>query len=757
MPHPALARERWRALLSRAVACCALLLAALTALPAAAQAEFATLSTGAGKTCAVTTSADVTCWGAYTAVGGPPPPPGPGIFTPEPTTVPAAAPAKTVDAGEQGYQCAVRTDGSIGCWGWAWYFDQDYWPTRNVAPVGLVKTGVSGTAITNFADVAVNDREGCAVQSTGRVRCWQAGAEAINDEIAGITDATAVTSAGEAFCAVRATGGVACWDRGLSRTTGIMMGPVAVWTKGATATNVPGIAGAVSASGTCAVLDDGKVTCWTISHRPKKDEEYVSFTTPTVVEGTGKVWRMASRPGNNCAVRIDTKVVCWGSGAPAVVDGVDLATDVSVGDGFACARDADAKVLCWGAGKYLGNAAVADLPQSPPATPTGNPQVAGSIGPRPELYPLAPSRPLPSTNGGGFGEVTATAIIVRWDAPLNVPESGLKGYEVTLGGQTKSVPPTGDATQFTGLTPSTSYTANVIAIDNDGGRSEPLVIQYTTLADLKIGPPAFEDPDIAGAEITIHWHPTGSLAPVSFLLEVNNQQISLPGSARSYTITGLAGSTNYLIRLTARDGEGQQQATSEVTYRTEPNTLPTPSPSPTPVPTRVPVIAERVFTAKGTTTIATLTKSPMPVTGRVSVMVNDLSEIVGAGSITLNDTQGRSTALGFLPVTATIGFATSQVTLSQASPLALSYKLRVKVKSVKAFGAIPLAGGNNCQTKQLTTIPLASTAGGFSVASGGTLAGNYAISDLNGCGLFGGLVTPLVASTGNPMSLTLTP
>ena len=89
------------------------------------------------------------------------------------------------------------------------------------------------------------------------------------------------------------------------------------------------------------------------------------------------------------------------------------------------------------------------------------------------------------------------------------------------------------------------------------------------------------------------------------------------------------------------------------------------------------------------------------------------------------------------------------------SPFTIAFKARVKVKSVKAFGAIPLAGGNTCQTKQISTIPLVAPAG-FLISKGGVFGGSYPISDLNGCGLFGGLVSPLVAGTGNTMSLTLT-
>ncbi len=89
--------------------------------------------------------------------------------------------------------------------------------------------------------------------------------------------------------------------------------------------------------------------------------------------------------------------------------------------------------------------------------------------------------------------------------------------------------------------------------------------------------------------------------------------------------------------------------------------------------------------------------------------------------------------------------------------LTANLKLRIKVKSVKAFGVIPLAGGNNCQTKSLSDIALKSIGTFDPTGAGGTLGGTYAISDLNGCGVLNGLVSPLTAGGGNTITVKLTP
>ena len=110
-------------------------------------------------------------------------------------------------------------------------------------------------------------------------------------------------------------------------------------------------------------------------------------------------------------------------------------------------------------------------------------------------------------------------------------------------------------------------------------------------------------------------------------------------------------------------------------------------------------------------------------------------------------------------MTVGIGFVPSGPTTGKLEDDAVTanLKLRIKVKSVKAFGVIPLAGGNTCQTKQLSDIALASTGPFDPTNAGGTLGGTYAISDLNGCGPLNGLVSPLTAGGGNTISVKLTP
>ncbi|MDO9355279.1 MAG: hypothetical protein Q7T55_16390, partial [Solirubrobacteraceae bacterium] len=79
---------------------------------------------------------------------------------------------------------------------------------------------------------------------------------------------------------------------------------------------------------------------------------------------------------------------------------------------------------------------------------------------------------------------------------------------------------------------------------------------------------------------------------------------------------------------------------------------------------------------------------------------------------------------------------------------------RIKLPSVKTLG-IELAGGANCQAKQISSINLKSTQAEFLPTEGGPIAGTFSISALTGCGFLNNLVSPLTAGSGNAIALNL--
>jgi hypothetical protein len=192
-----------------------------------------------------------------------------------------------------------------------------------------------------------------------------------------------------------------------------------------------------------------------------------------------------------------------------------------------------------------------------------------------------------------------------------------------------------------------------------------------------------------------------------------------------------------------------------------PVVAPTPSatPSPTPVPTPKPDgPMQYSYGLEGSATLKTLTKGSLPLSGGLDAGTFLLPSGAFTGVLSLSPSTGNLTALGFLPVTAKVNLVpTDKVTGSlKDNKLTAVAKVRIKLPSVKTLG-IELAGGANCQAKQISSITLTSTQERFLPLSGGPIAGTFSISDLSGCGFLTGIVSPLTSGSGNLIALNLSP
>ncbi|MBJ7470786.1 MAG: fibronectin type III domain-containing protein, partial [Solirubrobacteraceae bacterium] len=257
------------------------------------------------------------------------------------------------------------------------------------------------------------------------------------------------------------------------------------------------------------------------------------------------------------------------------------------------------------------------------------------------------------------------------------------------------------------------------------------------------------DADIGSTSVNLRWSMPavadecdGELG--AFKVSYNGRSITVPADARSLLITDLAPATAYEFSVASLTGNnGVDSLPLKVNVTTDP------------APTGQTV--KYSYGLAGTAGLKTLTKGTLPITGGIDA---DLTLATGAftADLALNPTQGRLVAAGFLPVTAKIGFVPTGKTTGTLldGVLESTSKVRIKVQEVKLFGAIPLAGGNNCQTKSLSEIKLKST-DEFKPLQGGNIAGTFKISDLNGCGPLNGLVSPLTAGAGNTLALKLTP
>ncbi len=345
---------------------------------------------------------------------------------------------------------------------------------------------------------------------------------------------------------------------------------------------------------------------------------------------------------------------------------------------------------------------------------------------------------------------TPTSAVVTWGASVDEPGgSGLKGYTVArgVGGPLTFVAAdAGETLTLTGLGPEGPGTLYVSAVDNAGNASSALpIFQVVASCGVPTRPAGLRVTEAGRTWITLSWN--AATSPDS---TVKGYRVYLNGvlvrtvTGTSTMVTGLLSGTDYTFAVSAIDARDLESEKSDrLTYRT---------------PLVDPPLTDRYgYTLAGTASLKTLTKGNLPLKGGIVAEVDRGSGAFTA-DLTLNQTSGRLVSLGFLPVTAKIGFVTSGKTTGtlKDGKLTSNSKVRIKVQEVKLFGAIPLAGGNACQAKQLSDINLASV-GNFSPTAGGTIAGTFKISDLNGCGVLNGLVSPLTAGDGNTISLNLTP
>jgi alpha-tubulin suppressor-like RCC1 family protein len=269
--------------------------------------------------------------------------------------------------------CAVRSSGSVVCWGLS---DYGRLGDGTIGPYGHGLIPVITRGISTATAVSAGGQHTCALLSGGSVACWgyngsgQLGygttaGRLVPVGVSAITSGAAVSASSGSLghSCVRLSGGeVDCWgdneegQLGNGTTTGSST-PVAV----------SGIAGAVAVSAglydTCAVLADGSTDCWGSNfYGQLGNGTKAGSSTPVAVRGITNAVQVSVNAFHACALLITGAVECWGyngSGqlgngtktdrsTPVAVSGITNATEISAGFNHTCALLSGGTVECWG-------------------------------------------------------------------------------------------------------------------------------------------------------------------------------------------------------------------------------------------------------------------------------------------------------------------------------------------------------------------------------------------------------------------------
>lgn len=260
--------------------------------------------------CALRSDGTVWCWGSneHGALGRPSDAPGAPVAEDRPVQVPGVDRAdRLVLDGDA--LCAHRTDGTWRCWG------EHPRPGEGVPP-SLAEGGVASPAGSPWVSRGMGASRECRLDEGGRVWCWRRfQASSDGPRVEGLPRATALAVGQAHACAVTAESGVWCWGEGARGQLGphasdpcddpntrqCARRPVGV--------GLAGVADlAAYGDATCARLASGEVWCWGERfHDPRHPSAHPEAPTPW---GGPRVHSLAMARGRLCAIAMDRSVWC---------------------------------------------------------------------------------------------------------------------------------------------------------------------------------------------------------------------------------------------------------------------------------------------------------------------------------------------------------------------------------------------------------------------------------------------------------------
>ena len=242
------------------------------------------------------------------------------------TTTAPTKPVITQLTGGARHTCALRSDGTVWCWGYNASGELgDGTTTDALTPVrvaGLARaTPVQVSGLTTATEVATAYRHSCALLADRTVRCWgynnagQLGDGTVGTRTTPVQTQTLTTATqlANSSCALLADNTVRCWGSNVYGQLGD-----ATTTNAPTPVQVTGLATATqianSGSHTCALLADHTVRCWGFNGNGEVgDATTTNRSAPVQVPGITAATQIATGSNHTCALLGDSTVRCWGS------------------------------------------------------------------------------------------------------------------------------------------------------------------------------------------------------------------------------------------------------------------------------------------------------------------------------------------------------------------------------------------------------------------------------------------------------------
>jgi alpha-tubulin suppressor-like RCC1 family protein len=345
--------------------------------------EFEALTSGTRYTCGLTSNGSAHCWG-YNHSGqlGT----GNRVDQAFPTPVSGGIRFVHLTAGSS-HTCGLAADSLAYCWGrnnWGQLGDGS--TTDEFVPVSVAQ-GM------RFQSISAGWYHTCGINPDGVTVCWgynpfgalgngSTVSSSTPVPVSGGLEFTSVSAGQHNTCALTAAGNAYCWGwnaRGQAGdgTTTQRNSPVAV-AGGLTfqSLNV--------GSNSCGISTDGVPYCWGSNFLGQVgDGTLVDRLTPVAIGTAGSFSEISVGNGANdtyatCALAEDGLVSCWGTGqfglnepiyrsTPVPVSGGQSFTSLALGDDHSCGVEASGTVYCWG---WNDRGQLGDGTRIPKATPT---------------------------------------------------------------------------------------------------------------------------------------------------------------------------------------------------------------------------------------------------------------------------------------------------------------------------------------------------------------------------------------------------